>query len=79
MRHRVDGRIVQESGDVVQRETEFAVGQHSVQTLDVCRRVAAVALGRAVRRHDETDVVVVVQSPHADPDEPGHLADFHLS
>jgi hypothetical protein len=67
--------IAYDPGDLVEPEAERAVHEHDLELLEVAVRVEAVALGRPTRRNDETDLVPVVQGPHAHAREPGDLTD----
>lgn len=57
----VPGRIVEDRGDVGEREPEPAEQADPVQPRDVARRVQAVATRAAAGRREQADVLVVVQ------------------
>jgi len=70
----VDGRIVEEGRDLLERKPEFPVQQHPVQTFDVGVGIAAVAHAAAGAGGHKGDLVVVMQRSHTHPDERGDLA-----
>ncbi len=71
----VDGRVVEQRGDLLEREAELAVGEYLLQSLQVVVAVVPVARGGAPARRDQADLVVVVQRPHRHPRCAGDFAD----
>lgn len=74
MRARVRLRVVEQGGDLVEREAEFPVEQDLLQPVEVGVAVAPVPRVAALARREQADLVVVVQGAHRDPGETGDLA-----
>ncbi len=66
---RVDVRVVQQCGDLLEAEAEPAVQQHLLQPVHVVQVVDPVARRGAAGRGQQPDPVVVVQGAHRDPGE----------
>ncbi|SKZ46148.1 Uncharacterised protein [Mycobacteroides abscessus subsp. abscessus] len=76
---RICVRIVEQGRDLLEWKAQLPVGQHLVQALDVTVVVHAISRGRAARRGDQTDLVVMVQRPHTDTDETGDHTDGEVA
>ena len=74
VRYRVDGRVVEEGRDLLEREAELAVHQHPVQPTDVVVGVHPVARVAAGAGRHEADLVVVVQRAHTHADQRGNVS-----
>lgn len=72
---RVRVRVVEQGRDLVEREAELPVEQDLLEPVEVRVAVAPVAGVAALARRQQADGVVVVQGPHRDPGEAGHLSD----
>jgi hypothetical protein len=74
VRARVRSRIVEQGGDLVEREAELSVEQDLLQPVEVGVAVTPVAGVAALARDEQADVVVVVQRAHRDSGESGDLS-----
>lgn len=74
VRARVRGRVVEQGGDLVEREAQLPVEQDLLQPVEVGVAVAPVARVAALARYEQADVVVVVQRAHRHSGEAGHLS-----
>jgi hypothetical protein len=72
----VERRIVQDPLDLVQRKIERPKEQNVLQLIQIPLRIQAVAAFRRPLRHEQSDLVVVMQRADADPRQFGHLFDL---
>lgn len=59
-------RLVEQLGDVLEREAERAERDDALEAVDLDRSVAAVTARRSMGRFEQSDVVVVVQGANGD-------------
>lgn len=71
---RVRVRVVEQGGDLLERETELPVEQDLLQPVEVGVAVTPVARAAALAGHEQADVVVVVQGAHRHCGEAGDLS-----
>jgi hypothetical protein len=71
---RIGGALLEQRRDLLKRELQPAVDDDVLQPDEIGGGVEPVAGPRALARHDQPDLVVVVQRPHRHPEQVGHLA-----
>ncbi len=71
---RVRVRVVEQGGDLFEREAELAVEQDLLQPVEVAVAVAPVARVAALAGREQADGVVVVQRAHGHSGEARHLS-----
>src|SRR5690606_3711756 len=71
----VEGRVIEDGGDLLQREAELAMQQDLLQPQELFFLVVAVAVVADVRGLEEADLVVMVQRADGDARELRKLLD----
>src|SRR5690606_21457103 len=74
-RDRIEGWIIENVANLLQRHAELAVEQDLLQPQQLRLAVDAVTAGRARLRPEQADLIVVMQRPDTDAGEPRELLD----